>query len=218
MTPLNNSFTPCTSFCNIYIHRYPPLHSFLFCSRSGGGVGFCHNYGLVFFISHSKQVTEFLSRNNLLDPNQSGFKSGHSTKTALLSVIEAFKTARAAAQSSVLILLDLSAAFDTVNHRILLSTLLSMGISGRPHSWFESYLTGRSLNVSWTRQLSVPHRLITGLPQGQGRIGHRGYQGNPRWADEVGMVQNTSPLPSPTGLPTYTAGTFNDFPYYSEHV
>ena len=126
MTPLNNSFTPCTSFCNIYIHRYPPLHSFLFCSRSGGGVGFCHNYGLLFFISHSKQVTEFLSRNNLLDPNQSGFKSGHSTETAL-----ALKTARAAAQSSALVLLDLSATFDTVNHRILLSILSSMGISGK---------------------------------------------------------------------------------------
>src|SRR4029434_9585735 len=61
-----------------------------------------------------KQVTEFLSKNNLLDPNQSGFTSGHSTETALLSVTEVLKTARAAAQSSALVLLDLSAAFDTV--------------------------------------------------------------------------------------------------------
>src|SRR4029434_10524606 len=113
----------------------------------------------------SKQVTEFLSRNNLLDPNQSGFKSGHSTETALLSVTEALKTARAA-QSSALVLLDLSAAFDTVNHRILLSILSSMSISGKAHSWFESYLTGRSFNVSWQGQLSVPHRLTTGVPQG----------------------------------------------------
>ena len=112
----------------------------------------------------SKQVTEFLSRNNLLDPNQSGFKSGHSTETG--SVTEALKTARAVAQSSALVLLDLSAAFDTVNHRILLSILSSMGISGNAHSWFESYLTGRSFNVSWQGQLSVPHRLTTGVPQG----------------------------------------------------
>ena len=55
--------------------------------------------------------------------NRIGFKSGHSTETALLSVTEALKTARAAAQSSALVLLDLSAAFDTVNHRILLSIL-----------------------------------------------------------------------------------------------
>src|SRR4029434_8910322 len=64
------------------------------------------------------------------------------TETALLSVTEALKTARAAAQSSALVLLDLSAAFDTVNHRILLSILSSMGISGNAHSWFKSYLTG----------------------------------------------------------------------------
>src|SRR4029434_6312310 len=65
----------------------------------------------------------------------------------LLSVTEALKTARAAAQSSALVLLDL-------------------GISGNAHSWFESYLTGRSFNVSWQCQLSVPHRLTTGVPQG----------------------------------------------------
>src|SRR4029434_618054 len=105
-------------------------------------------------------------KEQLLDPNQSGFKSGHSTETALLSVTEALKTARAAAQSSALVLLDLSAAFDTVNHRILLSILSSMGISGKAHSWFESYITGRSFNVSWQGQLSVPHHLTTGVPQG----------------------------------------------------
>src|SRR4029434_1246885 len=72
----------------------------------------------------------------------------------------------AAAQSSALVLLDLSAAFDTVNHRIVLSILSSMCISGNAHSWFESYLTGRSFNVSWQGQLSVPHLLTTGVPQG----------------------------------------------------
>ena len=84
------------------------------------------------------------------------FKSGHSTETALFSVTEALKSFRASAQSSVLILLDLSAAFDIVNHRIHLSILSSMGISGRAHSWFESYLTGRSFNVSWQAVCTSP--------------------------------------------------------------
>src|SRR4029434_10535371 len=53
-----------------------------------------------------------------------------------------------------------------VNHCILLSILSSMGISGNVHSWFESYLTGRSFNVSWQGQLSVPHHLTTAVPQG----------------------------------------------------
>ncbi|XP_067301248.1 uncharacterized protein, partial [Pseudorasbora parva] len=89
----------------------------------------------------------FLERDNLLDNNQSGFKSGHSTETALLSVTEALRLAKAASKSSVLILLDLSAAFDTVNHQILLSTLKTMGISGTALQWFRSYLSGRSYRV-----------------------------------------------------------------------
>ncbi len=76
------------------------------------------------------QVSAFLTQNNLLDSNQSVFRSGHSTETALLSVVEALRLARAASKSLLLILLDLSAAFDTVNHQILLSTLLGKGISG----------------------------------------------------------------------------------------
>ncbi len=88
------------------------------------------------------QVSLFLSQNNKLDAKQSGFRSGHSTETALLSVTEALQIAKADSKSSVLILLDLSAAFDTVNHQILLSTLSSLDITGIPLRWFESYLTG----------------------------------------------------------------------------
>ncbi len=81
------------------------------------------------------QVTAFLTQNNLLDSNQSGFRSGHSTETVLLSVVENLRLARKASKSSLLILLDLSAAFDTVNHQILLSTLLRKGISGTALQW-----------------------------------------------------------------------------------
>ncbi|KAF7705681.1 hypothetical protein HF521_020967, partial [Silurus meridionalis] len=82
--------------------------------------------------------------NNLHDPNQSGFKAAHSTETALLAVSEKLHAARSAKLSSVLIFLDLSAAFDTVNHKTLLSTLKSLGICGTPWEWFASYLEGRS--------------------------------------------------------------------------
>ncbi|KAK3556070.1 hypothetical protein QTP70_004378 [Hemibagrus guttatus] len=82
--------------------------------------------------------------NNLHDPNQSGFKAEHSTETALLAVTEKLHAARSAKLSSVLILLDLSAAFDTVNRKTLLSTLRSLGICGTAWEWFASYLDGCS--------------------------------------------------------------------------
>ncbi len=112
------------------------------------------------------QVSLFLSQNNKLDAKQSGFRSGHLTETALLSVTEALRIAKADSKSSVLILLDLSAAFDTVNHQILLSTLSSLDITGIPLRWFESYLTGWSFRVAWGEEVPKAHQLVTGVPQG----------------------------------------------------
>ncbi len=108
------------------------------------------------------QVSLFLSQNNKLDAKQSGFRSGHSTETVLLSVTEALRIAKVNYKSSVLILLDLSAAFDTVNHQILLSTLSSLDITGIPLRWFESYLTGRSFRVAWGGEVSKAHKLVRG--------------------------------------------------------
>ncbi len=98
---------------------------------------------------------------------QSGFRRrGHSIETALLSVTEALLIAKADSKSSVLILLDLSAAFDTVSHQILLSTLSSLDITGIPLRWFESYLTGQSFRVAWGAEVSAEYQLATGVPQG----------------------------------------------------
>ncbi|KAK3573201.1 hypothetical protein QTP86_015122, partial [Hemibagrus guttatus] len=88
--------------------------------------------------------------NNLHDPNQSGFKAAHSTETALLEVTEKLHfAARSAKLSSVLILLDLSVAFDTVNHKTLLSTLRSLGICGTAWEWFSSYLMVAHIRFSY---------------------------------------------------------------------
>ncbi len=120
---------------------------------------------------HSNELSStrshvFLSQNNKLDAKQSGFRSGHSTETALLSVTEPCELQRPIPNHQSLIRLDLSAGFDTVNHQILLSTLSSLGITGFPLRWFESYLTGRSFRVAWGGEVSKAHQLVTGVPQG----------------------------------------------------
>ncbi|KAI2661281.1 Aristolochene synthase prx2 [Labeo rohita] len=80
----------------------------------------------------------FFSLNNLLDANQSGYKSGHFRENALLTIAETLRLAR---MNSVLILLGLSEDFDTINHQIHLATLSGLGIR------LNSYLTGRWMRM-----------------------------------------------------------------------
>ena len=67
----------------------------------------------------------------------------------------------------VLLLLDLSAAFDTINHNLLLKKLRSVyGISGKAIQWIESYLSGRTFKVCVNRVSSTECFLEIGVPQG----------------------------------------------------
>uniref|UniRef100_A0A6I8SXF3 Reverse transcriptase domain-containing protein n=1 Tax=Xenopus tropicalis TaxID=8364 RepID=A0A6I8SXF3_XENTR len=107
------------------------------------------------------RVTNFLCTHNLLDPMQSGFRPAHSTETALCRVANDLQTAKAKGRYSVLILLDLSSAFDTVDHSILMQILYSLGIRDQAASWFSSYLSNRSFSVALANKSSTP-----GVPQG----------------------------------------------------
>ncbi len=105
------------------------------------------------------------SQNTRMSCLQPGLPS-HLTETQLLSVTEALHIAKFDSKLSVLILLDLSAAFDTVNHQVLLSTLSSLDITCIPLRWFKSYLLVRSFRVVRGGEVSKAHRLVTWVPQG----------------------------------------------------
>ena len=84
-----------------------------------------------------------------------------------MSVLEGLLTKSDRKLVSVLALLDLSAAFDTLDHAILLRRLEStFGISGLALSWFESYLSDRTQSVVVDGLMSTPIPLVLGVPQG----------------------------------------------------
>ncbi len=101
---------------------------------------------------------------NILDKFQSGFRVGHSTESALLRVVNDLRIIRDAGNVAALILLDLSAAFDTIDHVIRLSHLI--GISGTVLEWFKSYLSHRSSSVKYGNFVSTTVPVTCGVPQG----------------------------------------------------
>ena len=105
--------------------------------------------------------------NNLYPKNQSSYRKFHSTETALLRVKNDTLTSMNKQQVVLLVLLDLSSAFDTVDHTILLNRLNStFGNMGSAHKWFKSYLTRRSQFVTVNEATSKTFYLQYWVPQG----------------------------------------------------
>ena len=85
-------------------------------------------------------ATIIMLTNNLFYSHQSAYRAGHSTETALHKIVNDLLFALDEDKVSLLSLLDLSAAFDTIDHSILLSRLsYSFGISDTVLAWFTSY-------------------------------------------------------------------------------
>ena len=115
----------------------------------------------------AKQITHHMSNYSLMDQYQSAYKAGHSVETALLKVKSDIDVAMDNNCGTILVLLDLTAAFDTIDHAILLNRMHSdIGVNGVAHNWFASYLKDRSLNVHVGGAYSSSLPLTTGVPQG----------------------------------------------------
>jgi len=115
----------------------------------------------------AQQLQHYLRSAGLLPALQSGFRPCHSTETAILRVLSDILSAVDRGDFAALVLLDLSAAFDTVDHDIMLQRLqTSFGIGGAALNWFQSYLTSRTQYVRCGTSRSTTVRLICAVPQG----------------------------------------------------
>ncbi len=113
------------------------------------------------------RLQDHMNANNLLDPMQSAYRAGYSTETALLRVHNDIVSSVDNGKGVFLVLLDLSAAFDTVDHEILLKFLEDyIGLDGSVLKLFDSYLSGRTQCVSISGVLSEFSDLLYGVPQG----------------------------------------------------
>ena len=113
------------------------------------------------------QLVEYMEDNDLYEAMQSAYRKFFSTETALLRVTSDVFSGIDNGEAGAILLIDMSAAFDTVHHGIMLSRLNEyLGIQGKALQWFESYLTNRKQAVHINGVTSEYHDLKFGVPQG----------------------------------------------------
>ena len=113
------------------------------------------------------QLNGHLTTNALYCPVQSGYRPHHSCETLLVRMTDDINKQIQAGNIVIVVLLDLSAAFDTIDHDILLGKLLNdYGISGKALLWMKSYLESRSFCVKIEDTISSLLELLFGVPQG----------------------------------------------------
>ena len=114
----------------------------------------------------NKQLQSFLHKNKILYAYQFGFRKKYSTTLAIIEIIENILEALQNGKMVAGVYLDLSKAFDTVDHHILLYKLETYGIRGLPLKWFESYLTERKQYTATNGMISSCKPIKYGVPQG----------------------------------------------------
>ena len=113
------------------------------------------------------QVSAYLNSHNIYNACQSAHSPGHSTETALLKVVNDLFLSPKKGNISVLSLLDISSAFDTIDHRIPVHRLhTDFVFTDTVLQWFSSYLSDRTHYVSLSNHWSAFAHVHSGVPQG----------------------------------------------------
>ena len=112
------------------------------------------------------RLINFLNLHNILYSKQFGFRNNHSTALALIDLINNISSAIDRNETTLGIFLDLSKAFDTINHEILCQKLQHYGIRDTALAWIKSYLDDRTQFVQFGSHRSYPRKILCGVPQG----------------------------------------------------
>ena len=113
-----------------------------------------------------KRLMNYIDENNILSSHQYGFRSKSSTNHAIAELVDKITRAIENNEYTIGVFLDLSKAFDTVNHNILSQKLYFYGIRGKCHDWLKDYLANRKQIVKFNNTTSMEMTITCGVPQG----------------------------------------------------
>jgi retron-type reverse transcriptase len=112
------------------------------------------------------RIVDFIDKKNILYMHQYGFRRHHSTHLAMSHVVENITSAFDRKEFIMGIFLDLSKAFDTVDHNILFDKLCHYGICGIAFNWVKNYFCNRKQFVHYNNCSSSLYDIVCGVPQG----------------------------------------------------
>jgi len=113
-----------------------------------------------------KKLYAHLTKHGFLSDSQFGFRKGHSTVHAMQHFLDFLNTSMENGEMTLSVFIDFKKAFDTVDFKILIDRLRSLGVTGSILKWFESYLIGRSIRVCFDDVISNKFFISCGVPQG----------------------------------------------------
>ena len=116
--------------------------------------------------SAANQLIKYLEENNLISPSQHAYRKGHGTTTCLAELLNQVHKIVDQKKCCAIVSLDLSKAFDSINHDLLLNKLQKLKLSGSTLKWIKSYLTKRHQKTKFEKFVSTSSEVKSGVPQG----------------------------------------------------